>query len=673
MWRYTPSRILDAAQRLIVVAAVCLGIAATALTSSLCHAETLPRLTVKGRYLNKNGSVFIVKGMDYSPWEPYNGPADGEWPSQQQVLADLELIEEIGCNVVSVVNPPQWFFNLVQQTDLYVIYTMPIFQSQWESFGSARFLAIENDFRQTFEKHKDDPRIALWLLGREITPAAASIHGDAILAWMKATTQSMHAARPGVLVSHGNWPPVRTLNLSFMDLACFDVYPGWPPEVANIGFGLYIKEKLLPVAGSRPLLVTEFGVNTIEVPEVHQGPIIRKCWKELINVGACGAVVFSFMDEWWKNYDNPTHEPAWWVDRKRAPDDAQTHDRDPEEHYGIVRADREPKPAVADIKAAFHADVQLSPRQRRMHIATVAAVIFALALISLYLSVVLKNAIAARNHTPHDSHAAAGHDDQTGQPHDNRHTGGFTLIELLVTLSAIAILMGLLLPALGRAREQGRRAHCLMNLHQIHAGLMLYGNDNEDRIPDCTAKKYISNGNVRRFGNWLGNKYDPWGMGKLITEGYISGGQVFYCASNKICRYEQEFFRFDLDGGHTWISYRLRNNYIHTKLYIEFPNEDWNTEIYVPERIDESKRAIVADDPFWDWQLDTHITGYNVLYLDGHALFVHDPDDQVQKSVRRAWTLFDGCDPDKFQKYYYYDPVTYELKKVMDNLPFCPG
>ena len=58
---------------------------------------------------------------------------------------------------------------------------------------------------------------------------------------------------------------------------------------------------------------------------------------------------------------------------------------------------------------------------------------------------------------------------------------GFTLIELLVTISIIAILAGLLLPALA-GKERARRAMCKSNLRQMSLAAMIYADDNNDRL-----------------------------------------------------------------------------------------------------------------------------------------------------------------------------------------------
>lgn len=56
----------------------------------------------------------------------------------------------------------------------------------------------------------------------------------------------------------------------------------------------------------------------------------------------------------------------------------------------------------------------------------------------------------------------------------------FSLIELLITVAVIAILAGLLLPALNRAREKARALNCLSNLKQTGMAAISYAGDNED-------------------------------------------------------------------------------------------------------------------------------------------------------------------------------------------------
>lgn len=309
------------------------------------------RVAIAGDRFVVDGAPFLVEGVHYSPWRPGTGPAKGyPWPSDEEIEEDLDLVAGLGANTILVHDAPPRLLDLAAERDLMVVLT---YYLNWQTLDDdAVFDRRADEVVEAVRSVADHRNLLAILLGNEVVEWVRNEMGDELIEErLRELDQRVESVAPEVPVSHANWPVTRGLDLDFLDFVAFNLYPAWPREVVVRGYGSYITEVLEPLADGRPLLISEFGQNTLEASEAKQAEVLQECWKE-IRARTAGGVVFELTDEWWKNYDNPVDGEDWWT-REHAPNDELTHDIDPEEHYGIFTVGRTPKPAAATVRRMF--------------------------------------------------------------------------------------------------------------------------------------------------------------------------------------------------------------------------------------------------------------------------------------------------------------------------------
>jgi prepilin-type N-terminal cleavage/methylation domain-containing protein/prepilin-type processing-associated H-X9-DG protein len=231
---------------------------------------------------------------------------------------------------------------------------------------------------------------------------------------------------------------------------------------------------------------------------------------------------------------------------------------------------------------------------------------------------------------------------------------GFTLIELLVVIAIIAVLMGILLPSLNRAREQGQRAVCLNHLKTLMLGWMMYADENNDRIVNGEAywdptgaptAPVPTSGPHTGERYWVGNDCaSGYAQGEqrpqAIQKGAIRVGALFpYCKAERVYRcptgirgelrtYSTGYGMngcFDEPGtynGNQGVRVGRTVLMVKKRSEITVPSPAYRLVFLDEGRISPDSYAIHYRTPrWWDPPFVRHGDGTNVAFADGHSAY----------------------------------------------------
>jgi prepilin-type N-terminal cleavage/methylation domain-containing protein/prepilin-type processing-associated H-X9-DG protein len=140
----------------------------------------------------------------------------------------------------------------------------------------------------------------------------------------------------------------------------------------------------------------------------------------------------------------------------------------------------------------------------------------------------------------------------------------FTLLELLVVIAVIALLLGILMPALSTARSQAKSAICQSNLRQLILANTGYATENDGFYVAAASDIWISGGNLHRWHGVRENINEPFDSLKSPIAGYLGDGYVKECPK-KVNFRKGDPWEWDFEDGCG--GYGYNNIYIGSRIW----------------------------------------------------------------------------------------------------------
>ncbi|MEW6302774.1 MAG: glycosyltransferase [Verrucomicrobiota bacterium] len=289
-------------------------------------ASSRPRISVDGKFFRLGESKFFVQGLAYGPFAE-NG--NGEpFPLPAQVAKDFAQIRELGANLVRVYHvPPRWFLDLAEQHGLKVMVDVPWAKHICFLDGEDTRSAARSAVREAATACAMHPAVFAISVVNEIPSDIVRWSGPArIAAFIEELIEVVKAVDAECLCTFANYPTTEYLHAQNVDFICFNVYLHHQKPFEN-----YLA-RLQMNADAKPLLLGEFGIDSIREGEARQAEILRWQIETAFRGGVAGAVVFSYTDDWHKG---GRHVNDW--------------------AFGLTTRERQPKPAFAAVSDTFKA------------------------------------------------------------------------------------------------------------------------------------------------------------------------------------------------------------------------------------------------------------------------------------------------------------------------------
>jgi glycosyltransferase involved in cell wall biosynthesis len=277
------------------------------------NSPPLGRIRAVAKFFFEGERKFFLKGITYGPFKPN---AEGSYlGSPEQVSRDLVQMRQIGLNVVRVYHlPPRWFLDQCATADVRVLVTLPWAKHiEFLRQRSAR-TEIADAVKAAVSQHAGHPAIFGYLVGNEISSTMVRWLGvRRVTEFVEHLIRLGRAIDPQVLYSYASYPPTEYLLPQNVDFSCFNVYLHNQRD-----FERYLL-RLQNLAEERPLILGEFGMDTIRHSEEEQAAMLGWHVDSVVKCGLAGTVFFSWTDEWFTGEQEVTDWAFGIVTRERVP------------------------------------------------------------------------------------------------------------------------------------------------------------------------------------------------------------------------------------------------------------------------------------------------------------------------------------------------------------------